>query len=106
MKKLLWLLGGTALALAVFAILNGPDLEPADGTDRLAGKVGGWGVKQRVGGTGGELGGKLKQFAGNVTGQPDVESEGVLDQATGAVKNAAGQAAQAIGSTLHELNKS
>ena len=57
MTKILWLLGGTALALAVFAILNGPDtvFAPADGVDRAAGNVGAWGTKQRATGAGGQI---------------------------------------------------
>ena len=107
MSKLVWLLGGTALALAVFAILNGPDFAPApaDGVDRAAGKVGAWGTKQRATGAGGQLLGKVEEVAGNVTGSQGTSDQGVLDQATGAVRNAAGQAAQALGETIHDLNK-
>ncbi len=107
MTKVLWLLGGTALALAVFAILHGPDFDaaPADGVDRAAGNVGAWGTKQRVGGAGGQLLGKVKEFAGDVTGDEQTSNEGAFDQAAGAVRNAAGQAAQALGSTIHDLNK-
>ena len=107
MSKLLWLLGGTALALAVFAILHEPDFEgaPADGVDRAAGKVGTWGVKQRAAGAGGQLMGKVEEFAGKLTGNPDTADKGAFDQATGAVRNAAGQAAQALGGTIHDLNK-
>ncbi len=105
MSKILWLIGGTTLALAVYAILNAEELAPADGVERTAGKVAGWGTKQRVTGTGGQLAGKVKEFAGNVTGNEDTASEGVLDQAAGAVKDAAGQAAQGLGQTIHDLNK-
>ena len=105
MNKILWLIGGTTLAIAVFAILNSEELAPADGVDRTAGKVAGWGVKQRATGTGGQLLGKVKEFAGNVTGDQQTADEGVLDQAAGAVKNAAGQTAQALGQTIHDLNR-
>ncbi len=107
MKKLLWLIGGTTLALAVFAILHEPDpaVAPANGVDRAAAKVGAWGVKQRATGAGGQLLGKVEEIAGNVTGSPDTADQGALDQATGAVRNAAGQAAQALGQTIHDLNK-
>ena len=106
MNKLLWLVGGTTLALAVFALLNSPETAPADGVDRLAGKLGGWGAKQRATGTGGQLLGKVEEGAGHLTGNQDTSNQGVFDQATGAVRNAAGQAAQALGSTLHDLNNS
>ena len=80
-------------------------LRPADGVDRAAGNVGAWGTKQRVGGAGGQLLGKVKEFAGDVTGDEQTSNEGAFDQAAGAVRNAAGQAAQALGSTIHDLNK-
>jgi uncharacterized protein YjbJ (UPF0337 family) len=105
MNKLLWLVGGTALALAVFAILNAPDPAPADGVDAAAGKLGGWGTKQRLTGAGGQLFGKAEQAVGDVTGNENVSNQGAFDQAAGAVRNAAGQAAQALGSTIHDLNK-
>lgn len=106
MNKILWLVGGTALALAVFAILNAP--EPAlatDGVERAAGKVGTWGTKQRAVGAGGNLFGKVEEFAGKVTGNADVSDQGAFDQATGAVRNAVGQTAEALGKTIHDLNK-
>lgn len=105
MSKILWLVGGTALALAVFAILNAPELAPVNDVDRAAGKLGEWGTKQRVGGAAGQLFGKAKQAVGDLAGSDNVSNEGVFDQAAGAVRNAAGQAAQALGSTVHDLNK-
>lgn len=105
MNKLLWLLGGTALALAVYTILNDQQAVPADGVDRAAADVGGWGLKQRATGTGAGVLGNVKEFAGKVTGNDDLRSEGVFDQAAGAVKDAAGKAAEALGGTIHDLNK-
>ena len=105
MSKLLWLLGGTTLALAVIAILNAPDALPADGVERVAANIGAWGLKQRASGVGGSLAGKVKEFAGNVTGNQDASDEGLFDQATGKARNAAGQAAEALSSTIHDLNK-
>ena len=107
MTKLLWLLGGTGLALAVFAILHEPDYvgAPAGGVEGAAGKVVAWGTKQRAAGAGGQLVGKVEEFAGKLTGSSDTASQGTLDQATSAVRNAAGQAAQALGETIHDLNK-
>lgn len=105
MNKLLWLLGGTALAVAVFAILNEPDLLSADGVDRFAAKVGTWGTKQRAAGAGGNILGKVEQFAGNLTGNRDASDQGTLDQASGAARNAVGQVAEAAGKTISDLNK-
>lgn len=106
MSKFLWLVGGTALALAVYAILNDQNQLAGDGVDRAAADVGGWGLKQRVTGTGGGVLGNVKEFTGKVTGDEQLRGEGVFDQATGAVKDAAGKAAEALGSTIHDLNKS
>ena len=105
MNKLLWLVGGTTLALAVFAILHAPEWEPADGVDRAAGNIGGWGTKQRLAGAGGQLAGKVKEAVGNLTGDADTSDAGVVDQAAGTVRNAVGQTAQAVGQTIHDLNK-
>jgi uncharacterized protein YjbJ (UPF0337 family) len=49
--------------------------------------------------------GKLKEGAGRVTGGDQLAGEGVVDQAVGTVKDTAGQAAQALGETIHELNR-
>lgn len=108
MSKLLWLIGGTTLALAVFTILNGPELASSspDGVDRATGKVGAWGLKQRAAGTGGKLFGKAEELAGKATGDEETQSSGAFDQAAGAVRNAAGHAAEALSSTVHDLNKS
>lgn len=105
MNKILWLLGGTALALAVFAILNEPELLSADGVDRLAGKVGTWGTKQRAAGAGGNILGKVEEFAGNLTGSTNTADQGTLDQAAGSARNAVGQVAEAAGKTISDLNK-
>ena len=107
MSKFLWLLGGATLAAAVFVVMNQQlgVTAPADGVDEAGNDVGAWGTKQRAFGLGGQAKGKVEQFASNVTGSSDLANQGVWDEATGAVKDAAGKAAQAIGSTIHELNK-
>ena len=103
MSKILWLLGGTTLALAVFAILNAD--ETVDGFDQATGKLGDWGLKQRVAGAGGGVLGKVTEFAGNVTGDRETSAQGIAQQATGTLRNAAGQAAEALSNTLHDLHK-
>jgi uncharacterized protein YjbJ (UPF0337 family) len=49
--------------------------------------------------------GKFKEGVGRVTGDDQLTGEGVVDQLAGAVKDTAGQAAQALGTTIHELNR-
>ena len=46
--------------------------------------------KDRVKGSATNLGGKLKEGAGKVTGDEKLKSEGVVDQVKGKVQNAAG----------------
>ena len=107
MNKFLLLLGGTSLGLAVYVLMNGQTgrAVPADGVDETANNIGAWGTKQRAFGTGGELKGKLEQGAGSLTGSTDLSDKGTFDEAKGAVKDAAGQAAHAVEQTIHELNK-
>ena len=105
MNKILWLVGGTALALAVFTILNAPETA-SGGVENTAGNLLGWGTKQRAAGAGGGLLGRVKQAAGDLAGNDDLSDEGSLDRATGAVRDAAGQTAQALGKTIHDVNKS
>lgn len=108
MKTFLWLVGLGTLGVAAYVIFSNNQLDGAPGRSDVndAGdQVGSWGTKQRVKGTGGELGGKLKQGVGKVTGDKSLEGSGVLDQATGAVKDAAGQAAHAVQDTIQDLDK-
>ena len=107
MSKFLWILGASTLAFAVYVVMNEPSGQgaPADGIDEAANNLGAWGAKQRVYGAGGQLKGKVEQGAANLTGNPDTADQGAFDEAAGVVKNAAGQAAQAVGSTIHNLNK-
>ncbi len=106
MAKTLWLVGGAALAAAAYLVMKQPmpneAFENGAGAD-LAGKVGAWGDKQRVFGTGGQLKGKLEQGAGKLTGDPDLGDQGTFDEAKGAVKDAAGQAAHAVEDTINSL---
>jgi uncharacterized protein YjbJ (UPF0337 family) len=52
--------------------------------------------KDRVRGSATNVGGKVKEGAGRVTGDEKLKSEGVLDQAKGKVQNAAGGIKDAI----------
>ncbi len=105
MSKLLWLIGGTALVLAVYTVLNSGEDSVADTADLTAGRIGGWGLKQRATGTGAGVLGTVKKAAGDLTGDESLSGEGVLDQAAGKVLGVAGKAAQAVSSTIHDLNK-
>ncbi len=52
--------------------------------------------KDRVKGSATNVGGKVKEGAGRVTGDEKLKSEGVLDQAKGKVQNAVGGFKDAI----------
>ena len=108
MKDLPWLLAGVGIGLAVFLISNQPGPEYASGNDDIenaADKTALWGSKQRIGGGGKGVVGKLKEGVGRVTGDADLTDEGLGDQVIGSAKDAAGQVAQAVGKTIHELNR-
>jgi uncharacterized protein YjbJ (UPF0337 family) len=99
---------GVGLGAAAYFVLNQPGPQYATGNDDIedaADRTALWGSKQRLAGTGRGLGGKIKEGVGRVTGDDSLAGEGVLDQVTGAVKDAAGGVAQSVGQTIHELNR-
>ena len=106
MKALPWIIAGVAVSLAVYFIANQPEYAMGyDDVEDAAANAGLWGSKQRLKGKGGSLLGKAKEGIGRATGNDSLAGEGVIDQAVGAVKDAAGQAATAVGETIHDLNK-
>jgi uncharacterized protein YjbJ (UPF0337 family) len=46
--------------------------------------------------------GRVKEAAGDLTGDKDLEREGKVDQATGRVKDAVGNAADKVKDALHK----
>ena len=108
MKALSWILAGIGVGLVTYVVLNQPGPQYATGNDDVedaADKTALWGSKQRITGTGGQLFGKVKEAVGRAAGDDQLASEGVADQVVGAVKDTAGDAAQSIGQTIHELNR-
>ncbi len=108
MKSLPWILAAAGLGVAAYIVLNTPGLEYATGNDSIedaARRTSAWGSKNRITGTGANLGGKLKEGIGNLTGNPDLANEGIVDQVEGSLKDAAGSVAQAAGQTIHEFNR-
>ena len=108
MKALGWIIAGVGIGLVTYVVLNQPGPQYATGNDDIedaADKTSLWGSKQRVAGTGGSIFGKIKESVGTATGDDELAGEGVDDQVIGAVKNTAGDAAHAIGETIHELNR-
>ncbi len=104
MGKFLWILGAASLGVAAYVILSdrSGSYSTGSGLDEFTGKADLWGAKQRVTGTGGVLGGKVEQGFGRLTDDPAREGEGVVDEAVGRVKDAAGQAAHAVTDAVGE----
>jgi uncharacterized protein YjbJ (UPF0337 family) len=108
MKALPWILAAVGLGVAAYVVINTPGPEYATGNDDIedaARKTSVWGSKNRITGTGTHLAGKLKEGLGNLTGNPDLANQGVVDQVAGKLQDAAGSVAQAAGQTLHEFNR-
>lgn len=109
MKRFFFLLGTAALALAAYLLLKdsqtGLTAAAPDELDGLGNRVGEWGDKQRLGGAGSSLAGNVEQAAGNLVGNDRLSNQGALDQAKGAVKQGAGQVADAVEDTIHDLNR-
>ena len=109
MKGLSWLLAGAGLGIVAYIFFmqeSAPRYAAGyDDIDDAADAAGRWGTKQRVTGTGGSVLGRVKEGVGRVTGNSDLEGEGVVDQAAGAVKDTAGRVAHAVEGTIKELNQ-
>ena len=103
MKTFFVIVGTTALGLAIYLVLNAPDTSAGE-ADQLGNRINRWGSRQRLGGAGNSVAGRVKQAAGDLTGSDDLSTEGAVYQAKGAVKDTLGQAAHAAGDTLHDLN--
>lgn len=108
MKALLWVMAGVSTGIAAYIILNQPGPQYSTGDDDVeyaADRATLWGSKQRLYGTGSRVAGKVKESIGSITGDDQLAGEGVVGQVAGAVEDTAGRAAQALGQTVHELNR-
>lgn len=109
MKALPWIIAGITIGAAVaYVVNNAPQQSYAGGdpdVEDAARKTSSWGTGKRVGGTGDSLLGKAKQGIGRATGDNKLAGEGMVDEAAGAVKDAAGQVAHGVSDTLRDLNR-
>jgi|SRR5271163_4772072 uncharacterized protein YjbJ (UPF0337 family) len=108
MRALPWIIAGVGVGLTAYFVLNQPSPHFATGDDAIedaAVRTANWGSKQRIKGSGGGLVGKLKEGVGRAIGDEELASEGVLDQAAGALQDTAGRAAHAVADSIHELNR-
>jgi uncharacterized protein YjbJ (UPF0337 family) len=108
-SNLPWIVAGIGAGIAAtYFLMNQPRLQSDTGYDSLeesAARTFGWGSKARVTGAGRNIVGRMKEGVGRLTGRDDIAGEGVMDQAEGSVRNAAGTVAQAAGETIHDLNR-
>ncbi len=120
MSKLFWIATGASLGIGAYILLNGSNeytynTAGANGDDaaddlttgarRFSRKAGAWGTGKRVSGTAGQLGGKLQEGVGNLTGDPELADRGVGNQIIGTAKDVAGKAAHAVSDTLDNLTR-
>ncbi len=108
MKALPWILAAVGLGVAAYVVANTPGPEYStgnDGVEDAARRTARWGSKNRIAGTGSSIAGKIKEGVGNLTGNDDLANQGVVDQVSGSLKDAAGSVAQAAGQTLHQFNR-
>lgn len=107
-KSLPWIAAAAGVAAAVYFLKNMPAPQHATGSSTVedaARRTSAWGSKQRITGTGGNLMGRVKETLGRATGNENMMNEGAFDQVAGAVKDTAGELAQAAGQTIHDLNR-
>jgi len=107
---LAWLLAGGAIGAAIAVLVLRSDAEPQyasgyDDVERGAAKTYGWGVKQRAAGKTGSVVGAVKEGFGKLTGDDDLQAEGVVERFAGNVRDKVGEVGTAVGQTIHDLNR-
>jgi uncharacterized protein YjbJ (UPF0337 family) len=112
MRALPWILVGVGVGMAATVLLfnDGLGAEPEyatgyDGVERAARKTFGWGTGKQAEGKVGSVAGAIKQKVGEFTGDEQLADEGAADRVVGDVKDAAGKLGNAVGQTIHDLNK-
>lgn len=63
-----------------------------------------WGTKQRASGKGQSFVGSVKEGIGRITGDANLQDEGVGDRMVGEAKDVTGKVGQAVGQAVHDLN--
>jgi uncharacterized protein YjbJ (UPF0337 family) len=107
MKALPWILAGIGVGFVLaYVTLSEPQTETGwDSAENAADRAWRWGSKSRLSGAGRNAAGRFKEGVGRVLGDNDLADEGVADQFVGTVKSEAGELAQAVGETIHNLNR-
>ena len=109
MRTLPWMMiAGAGIGAATILLMNRsqPEYETgSDGIERAARKTFGWGTKKRVQGAVGSVAGAVKGGVGWLAGNDRMAREGDADRVAGNVTHAAGTVGQAVGQTIHDLNR-
>ena len=110
MRAFPWILSGIGIGLGVtlLVLLNKEEAEyemGSDGVEGAARKTFGWGTKTRARGVAESVVGAVKEGVGKVTGIDQFAREGSVERVAGDIKDAAGTAGQAVGQTIHDLNR-
>ena len=110
MRVFPWIVAGIGIGLGatLLLLLNEPEAEYAtgyDGVEDAARKTFRWGTKSRAKGTAESVVGAVKEGVGRITGDEQLAGEGAAERVAGDVKDAAGTAGQAVGQTIHDLNR-
>ena len=109
MKALPWIIAGVGIGVGVTILLfndSEPDYATGyNGVERAARKTFNWGTRRQAEGKVGSVAGAIKEGVGRLTGDDEMADEGAADQVVGNVKDAAGQLGQAVGETIHDLNR-
>jgi len=109
MRPIHWIIASVGVGAAVtFLLFYEPSSQLETGYDSVedaANKVWRWGTKKRFGAGADSVVGRAKEGVGRVTGDDDLASDGLVDQAVGAVEDTAGKLGHAVGQTIHDLNR-
>jgi len=110
MRVFSWIVAGIGIGLGVtlLVLLNEPKVDYATGYDDVedaARKTFRWGTKSRAKGTAESVVGAVEGGVGKGTGIDRLAGEGAAERVAGDVKDAAGTAGQAVGQTIHDLNR-
>ena len=96
---------GAALTYALFYEPTLRQEAEFDGVEDTANRMRRWGTKKRFGAGADTLVGRVKEGVGRIAGDENILGEGIGDQAVGAVKDTVGRWGQAVGETVHDLNR-
>jgi uncharacterized protein YjbJ (UPF0337 family) len=109
MRNLSWIVASIGAGVALWILWNRQNRQyqavGGDAIDDAAGETFSWGTRQRIAGSAQRVKGRVKEGLGRIAGNRDMAGEGLVTQAAGTARDAAGALAQAAGETIHDLNR-